>query len=78
LSAIAGAVIGGTNLFGGRISIPGAIFGAALAVILQTGLVILGLDPFYQQIAIGVVLVIAVFIRTRALETDKSGLRALT
>src|SRR5262249_4177156 len=55
LSAIAGAVIGGTSLFGGRVSIVGAVFGAILASILETGLVIQGLDPFYQLIAVGVV-----------------------
>jgi ribose transport system permease protein len=63
LSAIAGAVIGGTNLFGGRVSIPGAVFGALLAVILETGLVIQGLSPFYQLIVVGVVLIFAVYIR---------------
>jgi ribose transport system permease protein len=63
LSAIAGAVLGGTNLFGGRISIPGAIFGAFLSVILNTGLVIQGFSPFYQLIAVGAVLIFAVFIR---------------
>jgi ribose transport system permease protein len=73
LAAIAGAVIGGTSLFGGRVSIPGAIFGALLAVILQTGLVILGLQPFYQLIAIGSVLIFAVFIRTRAIERSEEG-----
>jgi ribose transport system permease protein len=73
LAAIAGAVIGGTSLFGGRVSIPGAIFGAFLAVILQTGLVILGLQPFYQLIAIGTVLILAVFIRSRAAEQSQKG-----
>jgi ribose transport system permease protein len=73
LSAIAGAVIGGTSLFGGRLSIPGAILGALLAVILQTGLVIVGLQPFYQLIAIGTVLIVAVFVRTRAIERSEKG-----
>jgi len=63
LSAIAGAVICGTNLFGGRVSIPGAVFGALLAVILETGLVIQGLSPFYQLIVVGGVLICAVYIR---------------
>jgi ribose transport system permease protein len=62
LSAIAGAVIGGTNLFGGRVSILGAVFGALLAVILETGLVIQGLSPFYQLIVVGGVLIFAVYI----------------
>jgi ribose transport system permease protein len=63
LSAIAGAVIGGTNLFGGRVSIPGTVFGAILAVILETGLVIQGFSAFYQLIVVGVVLIFAVYIR---------------
>lgn len=63
LAAIAGAVIGGTNLFGGRISIWGAVFGALLAVILQDGLVVIGLAAFYQLIAVGVVLITAVSLR---------------
>lgn len=65
LSAIAGAVIGGASLFGGEASILGAVVGALLAVILGTGLVIQGLQPFYQQIAVGVVLLVAVYIRSR-------------
>ncbi len=63
LAAIAGAVLGGTNLFGGRISIWGAVFGALLAVILQDGLVVIGLAAFYQLIAVGVVLITAVSLR---------------
>ncbi len=61
LAAVAGAVIGGTSLFGGRASVPGAVFGALLAVILQTGLVADGLSPFYQQVAVGTVLIAAVY-----------------
>ena len=63
LAAIAGAVIGGTNLFGGRISVWGAVFGALLAVILQDGLVVIGLAAFYQLIAVGIVLIVAVSLR---------------
>lgn len=61
LAAVAGAVIGGTSLFGGSSTIVGAVFGALLAVILQTGLVAVGLSPFYQQVAVGVVLIAAVY-----------------
>ncbi len=73
LAAIAGAVIGGTALFGGSVSVLGAVFGAFLAVILQTGLVIQGLSPFYQLIAIGVVLIAAVHIRGRHAREQKGG-----
>jgi ribose transport system permease protein len=54
-------VIGGTSLFGGRASVIGAVFGALLAVILQTGLIAVGLTPFYQQVAVGSVLIAAVW-----------------
>ena len=60
LAAIAGAVIGGTSLQGGRASIGGAVVGALLAVILQIGLVVLNLSPFYQTIAVGTVLLVAI------------------
>ncbi|MEU1301447.1 ABC transporter permease [Streptomyces shenzhenensis] len=60
MAAIAAALIGGTALTGGRINFLGAVFGALLAIILQSGLVIIDLSPFYQTIAIGVMLLIAV------------------
>ena len=65
LAAIAGAVIGGTALYGGQGSVGGAVAGAMLSVILASGLVIAGLSPFYQYIAIGAVLIIAVFLDQR-------------
>ncbi|MGW4728388.1 ABC transporter permease [Streptomyces shenzhenensis] len=60
MAAIAAALIGGTALTGGRINFLGAVFGALLAIILQSGLVIIDLSPFYQTIAVGVMLLIAV------------------
>jgi len=60
LAAITAVVIGGGALAGGRVSIPGAVLGALLIVILQVGLVVVGLDPFWQLIAVGAVLIAAV------------------
>jgi ribose transport system permease protein len=65
LAAITAAVIGGTSLFGGRVSLGGVFAGTLLAVILQDGLVVVGLSPFYQLIAIGVVLIAAVCLDQR-------------
>jgi ribose transport system permease protein len=65
LAAIAGAVIGGTSLFGGIASIGGAVIGALLAVLLQTGLVIMNLQAFWQEIVVGIVLILAVHFDTR-------------
>lgn len=68
LSAISGAVIGGTSLFGGVASIGGAVIGALLAVILQTGLVVINLESFWQLIVVGVVLIVAVHLDARRRE----------
>lgn len=74
LSAIAGAVIGGTALWGGRVSIGGTVLGCLLPVILGVGLVIQGLQPFYQYIVVGVVLIVAVAVRSRPAAGARSGL----
>jgi ribose transport system permease protein len=76
LAAVAGAVIGGTSLFGGRASIVGAVFGSLLAVILETGLIAVGLTPFYQEVAVGVVLIAAVHLDARRHHALSSGRRA--
>lgn len=62
LGAVTAAVIGGTLLEGGFISIIGTLWGAALAVILQAGLVILGVSSFWQLIVVGAVLLLAVLL----------------
>jgi ribose transport system permease protein len=67
LAAISGVVIGGGSIFGGEVSIVGAVLGALLAVILSTGLIIIGLMTFYQDVAIGIVLLLAVYLRGRSL-----------
>jgi ribose transport system permease protein len=72
LAAVTAAVIGGTALMGGRVSILGTFWGNALAGILISGLVIIGVVAFYQLIAIGTVLIVAVAIdqyRNRRRET---------
>jgi ribose transport system permease protein len=53
-------VIGGTRLEGGKISLPGALWGTGLSVLLQGGLAVLGVTPFLQLIAVGTVLIVAV------------------
>ena len=62
LAAVTAVVIGGTLLEGGHISVIGAVWGALLAVILQTGLVIIGVQSFWQLIVVGLVLLIAVIV----------------
>ena len=62
LQAIAAAVIGGTSLFGGVASVIGAVVGTFIPAVLATGLVILRIDPFYQLIVIGLIIIAAVYI----------------
>jgi ribose transport system permease protein len=60
LAAITAVVIGGTRLEGGKVSLPGALWGTGLSVLLQGGLVVIGVSSFWQLIAVGSVLIVAV------------------
>ncbi len=62
LDVIAAAVIGGISLSGGRGTILGAIIGSLLMGILRNGLVLLNVSPYWQQFAIGVVIILAVIL----------------
>ncbi len=62
LSAIAAAVIGGTSLFGGRGNIAGTIIGVLIPATLASGFVIIGVDPYWQSVAVGMVLIGAVYL----------------
>ncbi|MFD1719674.1 ABC transporter permease [Georgenia deserti] len=61
LEAIAAVVIGGTSLSGGRGSILGTIIGAILMATLNNGLQILAVPQEWQKVAVGVVILVAVF-----------------
>jgi predicted ABC-type sugar transport system permease subunit len=62
LDAIAAVVIGGTSLFGGEGSIPGTVLGALIIAVIQFGLVFINVEPFWQFIAVGAVIVLAVIV----------------
>ncbi|MFI6176828.1 ABC transporter permease [Nonomuraea sp. NPDC051191] len=62
LQAVAAVVLGGTSLFGGVATIPGTVIGVFIPAVLQNGFVILKVQTFWQEVAIGVVLVLAVYI----------------
>jgi ribose transport system permease protein len=62
LQAIAAVVIGGTSLFGGVGTIAGTVVGVFIPATLQNGFIILRVQPFWQQVAVGAVLVAAVFL----------------
>lgn len=70
LDAIAAVVIGGTSLSGGRGFIMGTVLGAVIIGVLNNGLVLLGVSPFWQQVVKGTVILIAVII-DRSQHKDK-------
>ena len=62
LQAIAAVVIGGTSLFGGIGAVFGTVVGVFIPAILRNGFIILGVEPFWQQVAVGAVLILAVYV----------------
>jgi ribose transport system permease protein len=62
LNVIAAVVIGGTSIFGGEGSIFGTVVGLFIPAVLQAGFVIIGVEPFWQGVAVGIVLIAAVYI----------------
>ena len=62
LDAIAAVVIGGTSLSGGRGTVLGTVLGAIIIGVLNNGLVLLNVSPFWQQVIKGLVILIAVII----------------
>jgi ribose transport system permease protein len=62
LDSIAAVVIGGTSLSGGRGSILGTVLGCLIIGVLNNGLFLLNVSPFWQQVVKGFVILIAVAI----------------
>ncbi|MGF3056225.1 ABC transporter permease [Microbacterium sp. YY-01] len=61
LQAIAAVIIGGTSLMGGRGSILGTVIGALIMSVLVNGLRIMSIQSEWQNVVVGVVILIAVF-----------------
>ncbi|WP_422748253.1 ABC transporter permease [Mycobacterium sp. WMMD1722] len=62
LNVIAAVVIGGTSIFGGEGTIFGTVVGLFIPAVLQSGFVIIGVQPFWQGVAVGSVLIAAVYV----------------
>ena len=62
LDSIAAVVIGGTSLSGGKGTIMGTVQGALIIGVLNNGLVLLNVSPFWQQVIKGFVILLAVVI----------------
>ena len=61
LEAITAVVLGGTALTGGRGSIVGTVVGVFIPAVLANGFIIMGIQPFWQMVVIGFVVIAAVY-----------------
>ena len=74
LLSFAGPVLGGTVLSGGKVSIVGAVIGGCFLTVLQNGLVVIGVSPYWISAVYGVVVVVAyAFDRARRRRALKRG-----
>jgi ribose transport system permease protein len=62
MDAIAAVVLGGTSLSGGVGTIGGTLIGAMIIGVLDNGLNLLNVSSFYQQVAKGIVILLAVLL----------------
>lgn len=62
LDAIAASAIGGASLMGGRGSIPGTLIGCIILGTLRNGLTLLNVQAFYQLLATGIIIIVAMLI----------------
>ncbi|MGH6861111.1 MAG: ABC transporter permease, partial [Phyllobacterium sp.] len=65
---IAAVVVGGTALSGGRGSMVGTLLGVLVITLIGNGLVLLGINPFFQQVVRGLIIVIAVLANIQAIK----------
>jgi ribose transport system permease protein len=76
LNVVAGVVIGGTSLFGGAGSVFGTVIGLFIPSTLQDGFVIIGVQPFWQQVVVGAVMIAAVYVDQTRRAAAQRGSRA--
>jgi ribose transport system permease protein len=62
LTVITAVVLGGTSLFGGIGTVIGTVVGVFIPTVLNNGFIVINVQPFWQQVAIGFVLIIAVYL----------------
>jgi ribose transport system permease protein len=65
LQVITAVVIGGTSLFGGTGWMLGTAIGVFVPIVLAKGFIIVGVKPYWQSVAVGVVLIVAVLVDQR-------------
>ncbi|MEP3298739.1 MAG: ribose ABC transporter [Pseudoruegeria sp.] len=62
LYAVAAVFIGGASLTGGQGTVVGTVIGAIIIAVIQFGLVFSGLPPYWQFVAVGLVIIVAVLV----------------
>ncbi len=62
LEAITAVVLGGTSLVGGSGTIIGTVIGVFIPAVLANGFIIMGIEPFWQMVVIGFVVIAAVYV----------------
>ncbi|PAW34425.1 ABC transporter permease [Pantoea vagans] len=72
LQVIAAVVLGSTSLFGGFGTVIGTLLGALSIAIIQNGLILSHISPFYTQIATGTIILLAIWLNTRILNPTRS------
>jgi simple sugar transport system permease protein len=73
LQVIAAVIVGGTNLFGGEGRILGTVLGTLLLAMIGNGLILLRIDPFYQQIIEGTIILLAIWFNLSLARWRRSG-----
>ncbi|AOQ23641.1 Ribose import permease protein RbsC [Moorella thermoacetica] len=71
LDSIAAVILGGTSLAGGKGSVLGTLLGVIVIGVMNHGLIMLNVPPYYQGVATGIVLIIAVLLQTSNLRGKK-------
>jgi ribose transport system permease protein len=71
LDSIAAVVIGGTSLSGGRGSILGTVLGCLIIGVLNNGLILLNVQPYWQQVVKGIVIVAAVALDRQSIKASR-------
>ncbi len=64
LTVIASVIIGGTSMYGGSGSILGTVVGTAIMTVLTNAMVLMRVDPYWQRIAVGAIIILAVGLDT--------------
>ena len=59
-TVLAGIVVGGTSILGGEGAVWRSVVGVLFIALIGNGYILLGLDPLYEQITMGVILLVAV------------------